>query len=398
MVHEFDLQIQQELGRGTFFQVSYLGSLGRELPNFLNLNLNPTTVNTNITVADPTGKGPLPAGSVFSVPTYTSYGNTNLFGSAASHFQSITEFTSNINSSYNAFVMEVQNNNLKLVHWDANYTWAHALDYAQNANTQGTALNWYDPYGNAKVNYGNSNYNIGNRFVAWAIVNVPNSSIQNFTRYITNDWSLSNSFQMGNGLPYSLTVSGFAGNAILSDWNGASGATFIPQIGRNTFTYPRRIVDDIRVQKQIPIKEGVNLQLLANFFNMANHQNIDSISSLGYKMTSAGSTQALQPSRAARPAQQPSRRSRTRTTAASSTRRVRSKSRPVSTSNLHHVGFHEGGGFGRRPFSLIRQFLLNQRPQIPYHLRYRLQWVAERFAPSSQMQSARSLDLPVVAM
>ena len=139
MVHEFDLQIQQELGRGTFFQVSYLGSLGRELPNFLNLNLNPTTVNTNITVADPTGKGPLTAGSVFSVPTYTSYGNTNLFGTAASHFQSITEFTSNINSSYNALVMEVQNNNLKLVHWDANYTWAHALDYAQNANTQGTA-------------------------------------------------------------------------------------------------------------------------------------------------------------------------------------------------------------------------------------------------------------------
>ncbi len=92
---------------------------------------------------------------------------------------------------------------------------------------------------------------------------------------------------MGNGLPYSLTVSGFAGNAILSDWNGASGATFIPQIGRNTYTYPRRIVDDIRVQKQIPITEGVNLQLLANFFNMANHQNIDSISSLGYKLTSA---------------------------------------------------------------------------------------------------------------
>jgi Carboxypeptidase regulatory-like domain len=290
MVHEFDLQIQQELGRGTFFQVSYLGSLGRELPNFLNLNLNPTTVNTNITISDPTGKGPLPAGSVFSVPTYTSYGNTNLFGSAASHFQSITEFTSNINSSYNALVMEVQNNNLKLIHWDANYTWAHALDYAQNANTQGTALNWYDPYGNAKVNYGNSNYNIGNRFVAWAIVNVPDSGIENWARYLTNGWSLSNSFQMGNGLPYSLTVSGFSGSAILSYWNGASGATFIPQIGRNTFTYPRRIVDDIRVQKQIPITEGVNLQLLANFFNMANHQNIDSISSLGYKMTSTGST------------------------------------------------------------------------------------------------------------
>jgi hypothetical protein len=92
---------------------------------------------------------------------------------------------------------------------------------------------------------------------------------------------------MQSGLPYSMTVSGFAGNAILSYWNGASGATFLPMIGRNTFTYPRRIVDDLRVQKQIPIREQIKLQLIANVFNVANHQNIDGISSLGYKLTSA---------------------------------------------------------------------------------------------------------------
>jgi hypothetical protein len=286
-IHEFDLQVQQELGRGTVFALSYLGALGRELPNFLNLNLNPTTTNTNITIADPTGKGPLSNGSVYSVPTYTAYGNTNLFGSAASHFQSITEFASNINSSYNGFVAEIQNHNLKLVQFDANYTWAHALDYAQNANTQGATLNWYDPYGNPKVNYGNSNYNIGNRFVAWALFNIPNYKTNRYMDYVTNGWSVSTSFQMQNGLPYSMTVSGFAGNAILSDWNGASGATFIPMIGRNTFTYPRRIVDDLRVQKQIPIHESINLQLIANVFNLANHPNVDSISSLGYKLTSA---------------------------------------------------------------------------------------------------------------
>jgi hypothetical protein len=286
-IHEFDLQVQQELGRGTVFALSYLGALGRELPNFLNLNLNPTTVNTNITVADPTGKGPLPNGAVYSVPTYTGYGNTNLFGSAASHFQSITEFASNINSSYNGFVAEIQNHTLKLVQFNANYTWAHALDYAQNANTQGTTLNWYDPYGNPKVNYGNSNYNVGNRFSAWAVVNVPNYKTNRYVDYATNGWSLSTSFQMQDGLPYSLTVSGFAGNAILSDWNGASGATFIPMVGRNTFTYPRHIIDDLRVQKQIPIHEAINLQLLANVFNLANHPNVDSISSLGYKLTSA---------------------------------------------------------------------------------------------------------------
>lgn len=287
LVQEFDLQVQQALGRSTFFQVSYLGALGRELPNFLNLNLNPATVNTNITIADPTGKGPLAAGTVYSVPTYTSYGNTALFGSVAKNFQAITEFVSNINSNYNGVVFEVQNHSLHLVQFDANYTWAHALDYAQNANTQGTANNWYDPYVNPHINYGNSNFNVGNRFVGYALLNIPNSNVSHGLRYLTNDWSINNSFQMQNGLPYSMTVSGYAGNAILSYWNGASGQSFIPMIGRNTFTYPRKIVDDIRVQKQIPIKEGINLQLIANVFNIANHQNIDGISSLGYKLTSS---------------------------------------------------------------------------------------------------------------
>ena len=291
LVYEYNLAVQQQLGRSTVFQVSYLGALGRELPNFLNLNLNPATVNTTITVADPTGKGRLgPAGTIFSVPTYVGYGNTALFGAAASHFQSITEFASNVNSNYSAVVFEVENHASRLIQFDANYTWSHALDYAQNALTQGTALNWYDPYGNARVNYGNSSYNVPNRFVGYALVNIPNAHINHWASYLTNNWSLSNSFQMQNGLPYSLTVSGFAGNAILSDWNGASGATFIPEIGRNTYKYPRKIIDDLRVQKEIPIHEGVNLQLLANVFNLANHQNIDGISSLGYKLTSTGAT------------------------------------------------------------------------------------------------------------
>jgi outer membrane receptor protein involved in Fe transport len=291
LVYEYNLAVQQQLGHSTVFQASFLGALGRDLPNFLNLNLNPATVNTTITVADPTGKGPLgPAGTSFSVPTYVGYGNSALFGTAASHFQSITEFTSNINSNYNALVFEVENHSLHLIQFDANYTWSHALDYAQNALTQGSALNWYDPYGNARVNYGNSNYNVPNRFVGYALVNIPNAHINRWANYLTNDWSLSNSFQMQNGLPYSLIVSGYAGGAILSDWNGASGATFIPEVGRNTYKYPRKIIDDLRVQKQIPIHNSVNLQLIANVFNLANHQNIDGISNTGYKLTSTGAT------------------------------------------------------------------------------------------------------------
>jgi hypothetical protein len=290
LVEEFDLQVQQQFGRGTVFQVSYMGALGRELPNFLDLNLNPATSTVNISIIDPTGKGPLPAGGSYPVQTYNSYGNTARFGPAAKNFQAITELTSNITSSYNGLVFEVQNHTFRTVQFNANYTWSHALDYAQQAGTTTTGNNWYDPYGNPRANYGNSAYNVPNRFVGYVLYTAPGIHTENWAKYVTNGWSLSDTFQMSNGLPYTETVSGYAGNGILNYWNGASGSSYIPEVGRNTFRYPRHIVDDLRVQKEFRLHDRYNLQLLANAFNIANHQNIDGISSLGYQLQSTGAT------------------------------------------------------------------------------------------------------------
>ena len=275
-VQEFDLQVQQSVGKGTIIAVSYLGSLGRELPNFLNLNLDRASIkNTTITIAgDPNGRGALGAtGTTVTVPVYTKYGNTALFGSNAASFGAITEMISNINSNYNAFVAEIQNRTLHSVQFDANYTWSHALDYGQNAFTQGGSNNWYDPLGDPRPNYGNSNYNVPNRFVAYALYNFPNLHTRAWTRYLINDWSINDSFQMQNGLPFTAGINGKPSGAIASSWNGAGGTSLIPQIGSNTYRFPRRIVDDARLQKQVPLGERRSLQLMLNAFNIANHKN-----------------------------------------------------------------------------------------------------------------------------
>lgn len=275
-VQEFDLQVQQALGRGTFLSMSYLGALGRELPNFLDVNLLPTTTNKTITIAgDPNGAGPLGAnGATVTVPVYTGYGNTALLGSGATSFQGISELISNVNSNYNAMVIEVLNRSLHMIQFDANYTWSHALDFAQNANTQGAAESWYDPYVNPRQNYGDSTWNIPNRFVAYALYNFPNIHSTNWVKYLTNDWSLNDSFQMQNGLPFTAGVSGKPSGAIASSWNGTGGPSIIPQIGYDTYRYPRREVDDVRFQKQISFEKGRSLQLMCNMFNVANHQNV----------------------------------------------------------------------------------------------------------------------------
>lgn len=282
MVEEFDLIAQQEVGKGTIVSVSYLGALGKELTNFLDFNLNPATTNVTVTVSDSTGKGPLgPTGTQYVVPTFTSY------LTSGTSFGAITDVASNINSNYNALVAEVQNHTLRSIQFDANYTWAHALDYAQNVSTTTSTTNWLNPYGNAIANYGNSNFNIPNRFVAYAVYKLPNAvDRKNWASYLTNGWSLDDTFQMGNGLPWSITPSGFNSTAaVLSGWNGGGDTAYIPNIGRNTQKFPRHMVDDIRVEKSFEIQEKYHLNLLCNVFNLANHQNIDGISMTGYTFT-----------------------------------------------------------------------------------------------------------------
>ena len=296
-VMEFDLQVQQELGKGTFFQVSYLGALGRELPNFLDVNLNPATTGTGavtndtITISDTTGKSPLSNGSVLNVPVYNSFGNVGLLGPGAGNFNAITEYISNVNSSYNAFAVEIQNRSLRTIQFDASYTWAHALDFSQNASTATSTNTWYDPYGNQRVNYGNSSFNIPNRFVGYVLYNLPNLSTKSFLRYLTNDWSLDNSFQFQTGLPFTASVSGSSSSAAVSSGlNGAGGPTFIPQLGHNNYNYNRILVDDVRVQKDFPITERAHLQVFLQAFNIANHQNETSVNGTAFNITGNSAT------------------------------------------------------------------------------------------------------------
>jgi len=216
-----------------------------------------------------------------------------LFGSVADNFQVITEMISNINSNYNALVAEITNRSLRSIQFDANYTWSHALDFAQNVDTSSVATNnWFNPYGDYRVNYGNSSFNVPNRFVAYAMYTAPNLKSDSLLKWIANDWSIDDNFQMQNGLPYTVGVSGFFSAGILSDWNGGSGSSMIPMIGPNTERYPRHIVDDARVQKQFTFHESrpYQLQFIANVFNIANHQNIDGLGTTAYKLTSSGTT------------------------------------------------------------------------------------------------------------
>jgi hypothetical protein len=297
-VHEFDLSVQRELGRGAVAQISYMGALGRELPNSIDINFNPNAntatsgtpngvVQSVITVSDSTGAGPIPNGTTFTVPTYTGFLNPN--------FGAVNELVSNINSSYHAAVIEIENKTSKLLQYDVNYTWSHALDYNQNASTTTIGNGAIDPYnidGYSKGgNYGNSQWNIPNRLVAWALFNSPDVHGSKWIKWLANDWDLNPVYQAQNGLPYSAAINtGYSSYSAYNQyaWNGALSG-WIPAIGRDTYKQKRTMVVDMRLEKQFSIEmhdKPYHLQLAGDFFNVANHQNVTGINNNAYNFSS----------------------------------------------------------------------------------------------------------------
>ena len=309
---QFDLAVQQEIGSKNVVSVSYVGSLSRELPNFLNLNLNPADTYTfNYTVAPASGTtaaagcGPIACGTVIPVKVYsnktqtgTATGtyavNTNNTG-----FNAATAVVSNISANYHALTGEIQRRQSKYLSFDANYTWSHSLDYNQNQSTSASTNNWFDPYANARSNYGPSNLNIPNRVVGWALINFPGVGTSSYLKYIANGWSIKPLVQAQSGLQYSPTVGGTTPNQCYSagcfeaNSTGLSGTgvSYIPLLGRNHFRQPGVVTADARVQKDFPITEGKNLEIFAEFFNLPNRFNITGVNGQAYTIsTTQGAT------------------------------------------------------------------------------------------------------------
>ncbi len=308
---QFDFAVQQDMGRSNVLSVQYLGALGRELPNYINTNLDPANaynVTYNI-VPNATGScGPTLCGTITnrvyggrkqttaSGTLSNVYNGTNVTPNV--QFAGITDVISNINSSYHAFSVDVTNRTYHWVTFDANYTWAHAQDFSQLQTTGTVTNNWIDPFGNQRANYGNSSLDTRHRAVGWAILNIPGVSDNGgLMSYLANGWSIKPLVQVQSGLPYSATVSGSTpaqcnavgclapSSATTSGVQGTSVA-YIPQIGRNTFQYPRTINVDARVQKDFRIHENYTLQVIAEAFNLANHQNVTSLNTGAYTLAS----------------------------------------------------------------------------------------------------------------
>ncbi len=272
-IHEFNLSLERELGWNTVLQVSYLGSLGRHLPNWTDINIGPATGTVTYTVVDSTGQGPLKAGASYTTNLYTGPRPNPAFGT-------MLQVQSTVNSSYNALAVQLNHRFSRHVQFHFAYTWSHALDFNQNQYTSTLYPSGLDPY-NSRLDYGNSNFDVPNRFTFNGVFQSP-WKVEGWQKWLANDWQLSPILQIQNGLPYSITTSGYAPGGLSSSINGSGGDYRLPWVGRNTYRMPSTAIFDLSLAKTFPIREKYRLQFLAEGFNVFNHQNYTGASSYGY--------------------------------------------------------------------------------------------------------------------
>jgi len=295
-VHETDLTVEREIAKNTVVSVSYLGSFGRSLPDFVDTNTGAPTTTITYTVS----------GGPFSGATYTTplYANTvtKVNGVTTStvsprpnpNFGAMSMISSPITSNYNAVAVQLSRRMTQHLQVLGSYTWSHSLDFGQNASTFSDTNDLLVPT-NIKSEYGNSIFNVPNRFVVSSIVESP-WHVGGALGYLANDWQVSPIYAAQSGLPYSLVTAGtptfttpvdangqtITYSGLGSSINGSNGRRGIDVIGRNTFQMKRTINMDLRLSKRVKFGERYSAELMGEAFNLFNHQNVTGVNNTGY--------------------------------------------------------------------------------------------------------------------
>jgi hypothetical protein len=286
-IHQGDLVIEREVARNTVVSASYLFSFGKFLPNFVDVNLNPPTSSRTINIVD----GPF-AGAQWNFPYFT--GTRPIAGFAA-----IQEIRSNVDTKYNALVLQANRRFTKGLQFQANYTLSRAWDTGQTSQTftPGFPIT-FNPFDQAAEG-GLSAFDRRHKFVASVVYNTQYKNKDNKVAHaLLNGWTIAPIVSMFSGARYTGTTSGsnvtgaaFFGPSQAGGVNGANSSLRFAYVPNNFFKQPPIKYVDLRVSRRFSIGEKAKLEVLAEGFNIFNRTEVTSVNSTIYNIiacTAAG--------------------------------------------------------------------------------------------------------------
>lgn len=274
-VQNYNVNVEQQLTSKTALTVGYVGSAGRKLFRFIDLNQgNPAT-----------GLRPL---SQLGLPyTY------------------VLDFQSSAESSYNSLQASLKLNNVHGFTSTVNYTFSHSIDTASDGQDytpfQSQPQNSFDP----AADRGNSGFDVRQRLSWLWDYKIPNAEQMH---WLTGGWSVSGVISLMTGTPFSvidfddfnntgefyerpdLIGNPFAGTSSPANFlnldaftasctnpNVAAGTcnsgAHFGSSPRNGFYGPHYRDFDLALAKDTKLTERLTLQLRADFFNFFNHPN-----------------------------------------------------------------------------------------------------------------------------
>jgi len=279
---------------------SAMVSLGRRLPISIDTNFDPAVNPRAITygVVDGTGLGPIKTTQI-TVPFYASWPSagsaTGFVGRLNPDYQQISEIMSRANSTYEAAMVKVTRYGRRGLTFHVHYTYAHAMDWNPNESTTVAGSDVLDP-ANFSQEYGTSNLDMRHSAAAMLIYEAP-WKLHGLAGRLANGWMLSGTGQFRSGMPYTMRTSGSlaeefnvaTGVAIVGlgpGMNGSGGDNRVYGVGRNTYRYPATWKADMRLGKSFDFGHMRQLELLAESFNLFNHQNVTELETTGYYLES----------------------------------------------------------------------------------------------------------------
>ncbi|HEV2215584.1 MAG TPA: TonB-dependent receptor, partial [Terracidiphilus sp.] len=294
-VHQAEVSLEERLPSQMLVEASAVVALGRRLPVVVDANIDPAVNPKTITyqVVDGNGTGPIKTATV-TVPYYANWPSatspTGFAGRLNNNYQQIAELQSTANSTFEAVQVQVVRRGRNGLTVHARYRYAHTTDWNPSETLRALRPSIFDPADPAQE-HGTSNLDIRNSLTL-ALIWEPHWHAGEWTGRFVNGWVFSGTGFAHSGLPYSMrtagslakefTTSGAAIVALEPGLLGYGGANFVYGVGRNTFRYPGAWKADVRLGKRFRMGRQRELELMAETYNLFNHQNVTRIERIGY--------------------------------------------------------------------------------------------------------------------
>jgi len=270
MNHAYNITVEQQLTGNTAFSVGYVGTKGRDLVNFRDLNACPVS-----TLACDSSRQP--------------------YGARFPQYDHVLQLNNDGYSNYNSLQIAYKLRDIHGFTGQINYTWSRAFDTG-SANRGGTFLSDYqNPYDVSK-GYAPSDFDTPWNINFTVVYDVP--KIHGIPKLIGEGWSINSLFRAQDGRPFSVYLRGDPSNQGLretyADYTGAplnyhyhisnsqedffNTSAFaapadgtIGNAGRNSVRQPGIAQWDVGIFKKFNVSERFSVKFKWDVFNILNH-------------------------------------------------------------------------------------------------------------------------------